>query len=53
MAEKDYCECGLKKKNFMHNCSGQSDYNEIYGCPVCDDKCGFCPEDENAKNNIG
>jgi len=39
----EYCECGKKKKNFIHNCPGSSNMSEIYGCPVCDDtSCGFC-----------
>lgn len=52
MAEKDICEeCGLEKRTFMHNCPGQSNYNEVYGCPMCDDKCSFCKgEDENDKS---
>lgn len=31
------CECGEKKRTFMHNCSGSSDMPEIHGCPECDD----------------
>ena len=47
--EKDIeqCEnCGRIKKSFMHNCDS-SNYDEIYGCPKCDDKCAFC--DMNAE----
>lgn len=40
--EADRCDCGKCKKNFMHNCSGSSNMTEIYGCPECDDHCGFC-----------
>lgn len=41
--EKEYCdECGNELKNFMHNCNGTSIYDEIYGCPKCDDNCGEC-----------
>lgn len=41
--EDEYCECcGEEMKNFMHNCPESSDMPEIYGCPTCDDKCGFC-----------
>lgn len=38
--------CGRKLKHFMHNCSGTINYVEIYGCPYCDDNCGFCTEEE-------
>lgn len=40
--EVEYCECGEELKHFIHNCSGSSNMPEIYGCPVCDDTCGFC-----------
>lgn len=36
------CECGRKLKVFFHNCPNDNNYNEIYGCPYCDDKCGYC-----------
>jgi len=36
------CECGEIKKTFMHNCPNTSTYDEIFGCPKCDDECGFC-----------
>jgi len=42
--EKEYCECGEEKRNFMHNCSGTSNYEEYFGCPICDDHCGFCED---------
>jgi hypothetical protein len=41
----EVCDCGRAKKSFMHNCSGTSTMNEVYGCPKCDDKCGFCNND--------
>jgi DNA-binding protein Fis len=42
--ETEYCEnCGRELKYFFHNCDGQ-DYNELYGCPVCDDCCPFCKD---------
>ena len=40
---KEYClECGKEKRTFMHNCNGTSNMEEKYGCPICDDVCGFC-----------
>lgn len=43
--EPKRCECGQFKKSFVHNCSGSSNMPEIFGCPKCDDNCGFCKED--------
>jgi len=40
---KEVCDiCGRELKNFIHNCSGSSNMPEIYGCPMCDDKCPLC-----------
>jgi len=42
------CEkCGRKMKAFMHNCPSSSNYEPKFGCPYCDDICGFCGEDNN------
>ena len=39
--QRDYClECGSDYRTFMHNCDAV--YEEFYGCPCCDDKCGSC-----------
>lgn len=44
-ASRSYClECGEDFEWFMHNCDGGNDYNEIHGCPSCDDNCGFCKD---------
>lgn len=41
--EEERCDgCGNEKRTFMHNCSGSLNMLEIYGCPKCDDTCGFC-----------
>ena len=46
METEDLCEiCNTPKKVFMHNCPESSTMDEVYGCPKCDDKCGFCKED--------
>lgn len=43
--DRSYClECGDDFEWFMHNCDGGNDYNEIHGCPSCDDNCGFCKD---------
>ncbi len=44
--EPERCECGTIKKHFVHNCSGSSNMPEVFGCPKCDDTCGFCNEEE-------
>ena len=36
------CDCGRKKKTFMHSCDERSDLLETTGCPYCDDKCEKC-----------
>lgn len=39
----DRCDfCGTKLKRFMHNCPKSKNLVEIYGCPKCEDECGFC-----------
>lgn len=40
--EPERCDCGKLKKSFVHNCNGSSNMPEIFGCPKCDDTCGFC-----------
>ena len=41
--ETEICtECGAEFKTFMHNCPNTSTMEEVTGCPVCDDNCGFC-----------
>lgn len=42
--EPERCDCGRIKKTFMHNCSGSSNMPEFFGCPECDDRCGFCED---------
>ena len=38
---RDYClECSRDYQTFMHNCDAV--YEEFYGCPCCDDRCGSC-----------
>jgi hypothetical protein len=39
------CDCGKKKKNFVHTCPESHEITEIFGCPWCDDNCHFCHED--------
>ena len=40
--KKEKCEnCGRKKKTFIHTCESTT-MLEVYGCPECDDHCGFC-----------
>ena len=34
------CSCGRKKKVFIHGCKNTC--REVFGCPECDDHCGFC-----------
>ena len=34
---KEYCDkCGRELVNFIYN---NNNYDETYGCPVCDDTC--------------
>ena len=40
--DEDECSCGNKLRSFMHNCPNSSNHDENYGCPECDDHCGFC-----------
>lgn len=35
-------ECGRVLEYFYHNCPETKCYEEIYGCPLCDDICGCC-----------
>jgi len=43
--EEEFCEhCGRTLIYFMHHCPNSSNYEEIYGCPIHDDVCGFCKE---------
>lgn len=40
-------KCETEKiKDFMHNCPGTSNYEEIHGCPACDDVCGHCAKED-------
>ena len=43
-------ECGRKKRNFIHSCPVSHTIQEIYGCPFCDDVCGFCIEDADGSD---
>jgi len=41
--ESNDCEeCGEEKGWFMHNCQSNNQYDEMHGCPSCDDQCIFC-----------
>lgn len=40
--ENECEECGEEKEWFMHNCQSNHQYDEIHGCPHCDDRCIFC-----------
>ena len=40
--EYECSECGGKLRNFLHTCVGQKELTPVFGCPVCDDRCGFC-----------
>ena len=31
-----------EKEWFMHNCQSNNQYDEMHGCPSCDDQCIFC-----------
>ena len=42
--EIEVCECGRKKRTFVHTCNHRLDLIEIYGCPFCDDYCPYCRE---------
>jgi hypothetical protein len=35
-------ECGREKHWFIHNCQSNNQYDEMHGCPSCDDQCIFC-----------
>ena len=40
---RSYClECGKDFEWFMHNCDRTIEYNEVHGCPSCDDHCDLC-----------
>ena len=40
---RSYClECGNNYEWFMHNCQSNHQYDEMHGCPSCDDQCIFC-----------
>ena len=39
------CDCGRAIKHFMHNCPNSHDMTEVFGCPKCNDECGFCKEE--------
>lgn len=40
---RSYClECGKDFEWFMHNCARTIEYNEVHGCPSCDDHCDLC-----------
>jgi len=41
--DRFFCDCGMPKTTFMHNCKAPHT-EEITGCPMCDDECGFCKE---------
>jgi len=37
------CEnCGSDVYWFMHSCQSNNQYDEMHGCPSCDDYCIFC-----------
>jgi len=40
--ENECEECGEEKEWFMHNCQSNNQYDEMHGCPSCDDQCIFC-----------
>lgn len=41
--DASYCgECGKDFEWFMHNCARSIEYNEVHGCPTCDDHCDLC-----------
>ena len=35
-------ECGREKRWFIHSCQSNNQYDEMRGCPSCDNQCIFC-----------